>query len=123
MKKITSKQQKSVAADVRLVSSSDTPWGKAQSAEQVGPGIISYSTASHGGYFLYPATNAKVPSILKKSTCGELGLKGWYEEDCDWAIIVFIFKQYFEEDHYKAALVTLERHHTDAWQKLKKESK
>jgi len=29
-----------------------TPWGSAQDAEELAPGIISYSTASHGGIWI-----------------------------------------------------------------------
>jgi len=29
-----------------------TPWGEAQDAEEMAPGIISYSTASHGGIWI-----------------------------------------------------------------------
>ena len=118
MKKATSKQKKPVA-DVRLVSS-ETPWGKAQSAEEVGPGIIRYTTASHGGYFLNATANGKVSPILKKSTfCGQ-GLKGWYEEDCDWAIVVYTFPQFFDEKHLEAAIATLKDHHADAWKRISK---
>lgn len=121
MKEHSSKPRKP-ADDVRLVSS-ETPWGKAQSAEEIGPGIIRYSTASHGGYFLNAAANAYVAPQLKKSTFGGQGLKGWYEEDCDWAIVVFTYPQHFDQEHLKAAKETLERHHTDAWNRIQKNSK
>ncbi len=113
MKKNMSKT-KPAPIGVRLVGS-DKPWGKAQSVKEVGPGILSYSTALHGGYYLDPTTNAKVSQVLKKATFGELGLKGWYEEDCDWAIVVFTFKKCFAESHYKAAVESLERFHADSW--------
>ena len=29
-----------------------TPWGSVQNAEELAPGIISYSTASHGGIWI-----------------------------------------------------------------------
>ena len=29
-----------------------TPWGEAQNSEEMAPGIISYSTASHGGIWI-----------------------------------------------------------------------
>jgi hypothetical protein len=58
MKKTTAKQNKP-PVDVKLASS-ETPWGKAQSAEDIAAGIIRYSTGSHGGYFLDRAANANV---------------------------------------------------------------
>ena len=115
MKKATTKQK--IVNDVRLVSG-QTPWGTAQSAEEVGPGIIRYSTASHGGYFLNAVANAKVSSILKKATFCAQGMKGWYEEDCDWAIVAFTFKEFFDSKQYQAAINSLENYHQDAWQKL-----
>ena len=118
MKKETSKQK----TEIRLVAS-ETPWGKAQLAQEIGPGIIRYSTASHGGYYLYPATNAKVPPVLKQSTCGGLGLQGWYEEDCDWAIVVYTFKDYFNEEDFATAVKTLEIHHKQAWTRLQRKTK
>ncbi len=117
MKKATTKQKR--VNDVRLVSS-ETPWGIAQSAADVGPGITRYSTASHGGYFLNAVANAKVSPILKRATLGAQGMKGWYEEDCDWAIVAFTFKEHFDAKQYKAALGTLEKHFQDAWLRLKK---
>jgi hypothetical protein len=121
MKKIQQTAKK-VTTSARFVSG-ETPWGPAQTAEEIAPGIILYSTASHGGYFLSKAANAKVPAILKNSTFGGQGLKGWYEEDCDWAIVGYIFKELFDEAHYRCALETLEQHHSDAWKKLQKKAK
>jgi len=106
-------------SDVRLVSS-DTPWGKAQSAEEIGPGILKYSTASHGGYFLDTIANAKVSPIFKKATFCQQGMKGWYEEDCDWAIVVYTFREHFNARQYSAALKTLKSDFLDAWKKLHK---
>lgn len=80
------------------------------------------SKSIHRGYFLNAAANAKVSPILKKSTCGELGLKGWYEEDCDWAIAIFTFRECFEETHCKEAIESLERFHAKAWSKLHKKT-
>jgi hypothetical protein len=101
--------------------SATTPWGTAQEAKEIAPGIIRYDTASHGGYFLSKERNAKVPAILKKSTCAEQGLKGWYEEDCDWAIVVYTFKECFDDVQFNFALQTLQQHYSAAWAKLQKD--
>lgn len=58
-----------------------SPWGRVQSETVYGPGIVSVSTASHGGVKLDRERNALVPV---KHRAGD----GWYEEDCDWAIAV-----------------------------------
>lgn len=100
-----------------------TPWGPAQTAERIAPGITFYSTASHGGYHLTAPMNAKVPAVLKRASfCGQ-GLKGWYEEDCDWAIVVYTFKEHFDERHYLAALDSLKSYHAEAWDRINQKAK
>lgn len=73
----------------------ETPWGPAQIAKEIAPGITSVSTASHGGFILSPERLAALPQPLRaiKPWAGE----GYYEEDCDWAIVVAGFWQYFDE--------------------------
>ena len=115
-------EQNVVARTVHLVSN-DTPWGKVQTAEDVAPGITLISTASHGGYRLNSVANGKVELALKKATCGGLGLKGWYEEDCDWAIVVYTFKEHFDAMHYKQAVESLKQHHSEAWKQVQKNGK
>jgi hypothetical protein len=68
-----------------------TPWGEPQTTEILAPGIVLFTTASHGGIWLSPERNAQVPLKLKRgSFCGN-GLAGWYEEDCDAAIVYQVF--------------------------------
>lgn len=95
-----------------------TPWGLAQIATEIAPGITRYSTASHGGYYLDRYVNAQVSSVLKKASFCELGLRGWYEEDVDWAMVVYSFPQHFAPDCYKAAVECLKRYHKEAWEQL-----
>ncbi len=103
--------------DIRLVAS-DSPWGQAQSVTEIADGILSYSTSTHGGYRLSARRNASVPVVLKKATCGELGMTGWYEEDCDWAIVVYTFPECFGRRQHSQALKSLKVHHKEAWDKL-----
>lgn len=72
-----------------------TPWGKPQHVQTIAPGIILVSTSTHGGFWLSPEQNKKIPEVLKKNTFGQNGLKGWYEEDEDAAIVRQAFPQYF----------------------------
>lgn len=58
-----------------------TPWGRAQSSIKMAPGVIFYSTASHGGIHLSPSVNILIPDYMR---CQD----GWYEEDCDWCLPV-----------------------------------
>jgi hypothetical protein len=72
----------------------ETPWGPAQTSEVIAPGIVFYSTASHGGFHLSAEQNSRVPLKLRQSTFLQLGMKGWYEEDCDAAIVLATFPEY-----------------------------
>ena len=74
----------------------ETPWGPAQTSEVIAPGITFYSTASHGGFHLSDERNARVSLKLRRSTFLQLGMKGWYEEDCDASIVLATFPEYAE---------------------------
>jgi hypothetical protein len=56
------------------------PFGKIDSVTNVAPGIWQVSTPSHGGY--------KVSSEYRKNMPSPWNTKLWFEEDCEWAIIV-----------------------------------
>jgi len=92
-----------------------TPWGLSQDTEKVTRGINFYSTASHGGYKLSKKMNEKVHPAFKREGWAGMAHKGWYEEDCDWAIVVFTFPQYFKSEEYAQAVDTLRRWHSEAW--------
>jgi len=64
----------------------NTPWGQAQTEEILAEGIISYSTASHGGIWLSPKRQAEIPYAKNW-----LKSKEWWEEDCDWAVPFLFF--------------------------------
>jgi hypothetical protein len=89
----------------------DTPWGHAQSQKTVAAGIVRYETASHGGYELSHARLAEMPADLRafKPWAGE----GWYEEDCDWAVICLAFPQHFDEVNFHFAVKTLQGYHPE----------
>ncbi|WIE81172.1 hypothetical protein [Curtobacterium sp. MCSS17_016] len=53
---------------------SRTPWGAADSAEHVAPGLVIVGTGSHGGVKLSPERNAAIPAPLRNRS-------GWYNED------------------------------------------
>ena len=65
-----------------------TPWGEAQQAEELAAGIISYSTSSHGGIWL-SAERRKALDYDKNW----LGSGEWWEEDCDWSIPYYFFRE------------------------------
>lgn len=79
-----------------------TPWGPSQTAKKWAPGIMEYSTAGHGGFHLSPTRNAEMPEALRIDD-------GWYEEDCDWALVAVAFPTVFPD------LVEDARRSSKAW--------
>lgn len=65
-----------------------TPWGTADHSRKVATGIMFYSTPGHGGYHLSKKRNEQVHPALRDA-------KGWYEEDCEYAIVHFTFPDVF----------------------------
>jgi hypothetical protein len=70
-----------------------TPWGISDSATLWGvweeSEIRNYGTPSHGGLLLPKALNEQIPDYLRTED-------GWYEEDCEWSIPVFLHPEWFE---------------------------
>lgn len=62
---------------------SRTPWGVAQYAEHIAPGVVIVGTAGHGGVKLSQERNREIPTALRQSS-------GWYEEDCESYIPMMI---------------------------------
>ncbi len=67
-----------------------TPWGTSDYSRKYARGLIFYGTPGHGGYHLSPTVNAKVNEAWRRSS-------GWYEEDCEWAIVALTFPEHFSE--------------------------
>lgn len=84
-----------------------TPWGTSDHQKTYGEGVTFYGTPSHGGFRLLKAQNDRVPDYLRACTWGDLGRDGWYEEDCDWAIVCLIFPELFTAEDLENARLTL----------------
>ena len=68
-----------------------TPWGQVQFQDILADGIISVSTASHGGIVL---SSSRQRQLLNKGVASKsnfLKSNKYWEEDCDWAIPFFHF--------------------------------
>jgi len=74
---------------------SPTPWGAADRVETLCNGIVSVSTPSHGGFFVPPRLNRAIPARWRAASFKRLGETGWYEEDCDWAMVALTFPKPF----------------------------
>jgi hypothetical protein len=72
-----------------------TPWGIAQTIEEIAKGIINVSTASHDGIILTETRIAAMPDYMKNSTFTRN--PSAYEEDCDWCMPVLVFEKEFRE--------------------------
>lgn len=86
--------------------SKQTPWGQSQDETGKAPGIVRYSTASHGGFGLSAEREAELRAIFPDFRC--FAGKGWYEEDQDWAIVVVAFPRYFSEEEIYHAVETIQ---------------
>ncbi len=94
---------------------SSTPWGHADCVEQVAPGIISVSTPSHGGYKVYePYLSAMHPMLQDTFR----GMKGWFEEDCDWAKVAIAYPKLFSAEYYTLALSIIKSYNTPLYQAI-----
>ena len=61
-----------------------TPWGDG-SGYVIAPGITLLSTDSHGGIHVSDARLAEMPDTIRN--LDPFAGSGWYEEDCDWALV------------------------------------
>jgi len=99
----------------RKVVKKSTPWGPAQQAKELAPGIISYSTAGHGGFWLSSYRRKRLNYAQSWLKTAE-----WWEEDCDWAIPYYFFRaEIGRNDPFKfienleAAVCTIVNYHPD----------
>lgn len=74
-----------------------TPWGRADWSKQIAVGIFICSTSSHGGMWLSSERRKEMPACLAAiNTWGDDRPMNWFEEDCDYAIVVCSFPEYFQ---------------------------
>jgi hypothetical protein len=90
-----------------------TPWGHPDTVTEIAPGIVFYSTPSHGGFWLSPERVAAMPKPLRDFVPfggSQAGPGRWFEEDCDWSVVALSFPQFFKPEDIDVALKTLERY-------------
>ena len=80
-----------------------TPWGYADNIESVAEGIDFVSTPSHGGYRLSDDREEQVQKAFPGFKPFAGNWKGWYEEDCDWCVVVLTFPTLFIDDEIAQA--------------------
>ena len=63
-----------------------SPWGTIQHVEPLADGVVFVSTASHGGAWLSPAAQARMPATIVP-----MHGRRWYEEDCEICAVLLVF--------------------------------
>ncbi len=88
-----------------------TPWGPSQGATVYTDGIVSHTTAGHGGFKLSNERNAKIHPMLR---CAD----GWYEGDAAWAAVALAYPNLFSGYERKCADRTVRDTSPDAWEAI-----
>lgn len=67
-----------------------TPWGTSDAEYDYAPNklVVFYTTPSHGGFKVQSPLNEMIPANVRSND-------GWYEEDCEWAIVAYTFPSLF----------------------------
>lgn len=78
-----------------------TPWGISQSVRQIARGIVSVTTAGHGGLALSPDRWTYLRGLFPfTSYAGE----GWLEEDCDACLALIVWPEAFSPEAVASAV-------------------
>nr|WP_298105418.1 hypothetical protein [uncultured Shinella sp.] len=88
-----------------------TPWGPSQVATVYAEGIVSHTTAGHGGIKLSDERNVKIHPMLH---CAG----GWYEEDAAWAAVALAYPNLFTGYERKCADRTVRDSWPEAWEAI-----
>ena len=84
----------------RTLNTVHTTWGQSQQSKEFAPGIVFHSTAGHGGFVLSAEKHKELQAKFEfKTFAGGSN----YEEDCDAAVVVVAFPQFFTEDQQQRA--------------------
>jgi hypothetical protein len=92
-----------------------TPWGHSDSSEKFAPGIIFYSTPSHGGFHLSEKKLKEMPPVLRAIAHPR---DGWFEEDSSWCAVPLSFPQFFKYEVTLQAKSILQRHYPHVYEEL-----
>lgn len=82
-----------------------TPWGPALTVEVIAPGLHQVATEGHGGILVDDERMACMPASIAALRTWS-GVRGAYEEDSDWALVVLSFPEEFDERRCASAIAT-----------------
>jgi len=91
-----------------------TPWGTADYITDIGQGVLSVGTPSHGGFHVPKALLHRIPAEGQEYAERWSGSAQWYEEDCAWAYVALALPEFFSDEdreHAKSTLGWLEGLH------------
>ena len=94
-----------------LIVQANTPWGPSQGATLYAEGVMLHSTASHGGFQLTPGRNFSIHPALRR-------LKGFYEEDAEWAAVAQGLPDLFTSRERRQAEETIRNFWPEAWENI-----
>ncbi|MBZ9673096.1 hypothetical protein LB543_22190 [Mesorhizobium sp. ESP7-2] len=94
-----------------IAGGANTPWGPSHGATVYAEGVISHSSAGHGGFKLSAEQNREVHPMLR-------AVGGWYEEDEAWAIVALSFPHLFTSLERRHAERTIKDSWPDAWEAI-----
>jgi hypothetical protein len=99
----------------------ETPWGTADYADTIAPGIVFYGTPSHGGIWLSAERVKEMPNYFAMATFTKSAM--WYEEDLDVNMVIVAFPEYFTEKEVDLAGRCLAAMKPEEWAKFTAERK
>lgn len=88
---------------------SPSPWGRIDHTDNLADGIVQVGTPSHGGIHLAAALNAAMPEVFRSRD-------GWYEEDCEWALVALIYPHAFDAKSQESAHKTVKNWMPDEYE-------
>lgn len=87
----------------------ETPWGRADQIEKLGEGAYFVSTPGHGGVWLCPERMAELPEEVRGLNV--YGRGSWFEEDCEWSLVWYVWPDLFPEEWADGARATLKSYY------------
>ena len=92
---------------------SSSPWGSVQTIEEIAEGIVSVTTAGHGGMWLSADRLARIPAELQH--LNRFGVGAWFEEDCEVMIPVVAFPEVFPQADMDQISLGMNQFYGAAW--------
>jgi hypothetical protein len=87
-----------------------SPWGAVQHEHELAPGIVSVSTASHGGIHVAAELLERIPRAWRDFAAKWSGSAAWFEEDCAACGVIVSFPELFSDEALECAKRTAEHY-------------